>query len=103
VRESTSPVPLSQDQVQNPKIRKLLRDWIIWMVSEAQLLMFSKPVFELVFWVILALANIGLGMLLGATLMQSLLNILTIIPIIWIVVTIIEILTKRFADEDQKS
>lgn len=96
-------MPLSQDQVQNPKIRKLLRDWIIWMVSEAQLLMFSKPVFELVFWVILALANIGLGMLLGATLMQSLLNILTIIPIIWIVVTIIEILTKRFADEDQKS
>ena len=45
------------------------------MVSEAQLLMFSKPVFKLVFWVILALANIGLGMLLGATLMQSLLNI----------------------------
>lgn len=73
------------------------------MVSEAQLLMFSKSVFKLVFWVILALANIGLGMLLGATLMQSLLNILTIIPIIWIVVTIIEMLTKRFADEDQKS
>lgn len=45
----------------------------------------------------------GVGMLLGATLMQSLLNILTIVPIIWIVVTIIEILAKRFADEDQKS
>ncbi|MCT3345344.1 hypothetical protein EFP23_12585 [Lacticaseibacillus paracasei] len=62
--------------------------------------MLQNRVFKLIFWVICGLINIIFRILIGDTFEQSMLNILTVIPFFWIIVTTIEITVAHFSAKD---
>ncbi|ARY90237.1 hypothetical protein F9B82_06590 [Lacticaseibacillus casei] len=55
---------------------------------------------RLFFWLICGLLNVVIRMLLGDTFGQAMLNILTIIPLIWFVVSVAEITVNLFGRKD---
>ncbi|OLS04237.1 hypothetical protein AUQ39_14125 [Lacticaseibacillus casei] len=55
---------------------------------------------KLFFWLICGLLNVFIRMLLGDTFRQAMLNILTIIPLIWVVVSVAEITVYHFGKKD---
>ena len=59
--------------------------------------MLRKLVFKLLFWVCTGLANVLVRLLVGDTFGRAMLNVLTIIPLFWIIVTLAEIMVKYFS------